>query len=101
MTASNQRYLKAVYVLSEREGSTRIVDIADALSVSKASVCGAMRKLSDMGYVAHELYGDIKLTEEGEKRARAMIASYERLKKSLGEESPLPDGLAYLLGGAG
>ncbi len=96
MTTSNQRYLKAIYTLSLHDGSTRVVDIADTLSVSKASVCSALQRLEAKGYVYHEFYGDVRLSAFGEKKAKAMIASYERLRAALGEEALLPEGLGYL-----
>jgi DtxR family Mn-dependent transcriptional regulator len=95
MTVSNQKYLKAVYVLS-RGGCARVVDIVDTLSVSKASVCSALRRLSDKGFVEHEPYGGVRLTETGELKAKALIASYESLKRSIGDIKRLPAGLEYL-----
>ena len=97
MTVSNQKYLKAVYTLSRQDGNAHIIDIAETLAVSKASACSAIQRLLDMGYVVHEFYGDVKLTAEGEKRAKAIITSYERMRASLGD-GPLPEGLEYLLG---
>lgn len=96
MTVSNQKYLKAVYVLS-RGGCARVVDIADALSVSKASVCSALKRLSDKGFIEHEPYGGVKLTEPGERKAKALIDSYESMKRSA-DLKHLPAGLEYLLG---
>jgi DtxR family Mn-dependent transcriptional regulator len=78
MTVSNQKYLKAVYVLS-RSGCARVVDIADVLSVSKASVCSALKRLAEKGFVEHEPYGGVRLTETGERKAKALIASYESM----------------------
>ena len=92
MTASNQKYLKAVYVLSLYSNIVRVVDIADTLSVSKASVCGALKRLSDKGFVIHELYGDVRLTPEGEKKAKAIITAYGRMKRTISREAELPSG---------
>jgi len=98
MTASNQKYLKAVYELSMKNGKVRVVDIALVLSVSKASVCNALKRLSEKGLLIHELYGDVNLTDAGGKRARTLLASYERMKTLLGEAAP-PMGFEYLLSG--
>lgn len=100
MTVSNQKYLKAVYELSGRGGSVRIADIAGTLSVSKASVYSALKRLSDKGLVIHETYGAVELTGAGEKKAKALIESYERLKKTLGAQN-LPKKFEYLIGAAG
>jgi DtxR family Mn-dependent transcriptional regulator len=100
MTVSNQKYLKAIYVLS-RSGCARVIDIADALSVSKASVCSALKRLADKGFVEHEPYGDIKLTDAGERKAKALIASYENMRRSIGDSKRLPAGLEYLFNTTG
>ncbi|MDD5017428.1 MAG: metal-dependent transcriptional regulator [Eubacteriales bacterium] len=86
MTASNQMYLKAVYALCEKYRSVRVVDIAAALSVSKASVCYALERLSEKGYVMHESYGDVQLTASGKKAAGALLASDIRIKQYLKHE---------------
>lgn len=99
MTISNQKYLKAIYVLSKHGSSVRIADIAEALSVSKASVYSAIKRLSDKGLVMQEAQG-IGLTKTGENKTRALIESYERLKQTLGAEK-LPKKFEYLIGTAG
>ena len=81
MTSSNQKYLKAVYTLSKIDESIRVVDIAAELSVSKASVCSAMKRLERKGFVKHELYGDVRLSPAGKKAAKAMITSDLRIKQ--------------------
>lgn len=100
MTVSTQKYLKAVYELSKRGGSVRIADIAETLSVSKASVYSALKKLSEKGFVMHETYGNVELTKTGEKKAKALIESYKRLKQTLGAQN-LPKKFEYLIGAAG
>jgi DtxR family Mn-dependent transcriptional regulator len=100
MTVASQKYLKAVYVLSKHGGSVRIADIAETLSVSKASVYSALKRLSDKGFVIHETYGDVELTRTGEKRAKALIESYKRLKQTLGAQN-LPKKFEYLIGASG
>lgn len=100
MTLSNQKYLKAIYVLSRQNSCVRVADVAEALSVSKASVYSALKRLSDKGFVMHETYGDVKLTRTGENKAKALIESYERLKQTLGAEN-VPKKFEYLMGTAG
>lgn len=95
MTVSNQKYLKAIYELSVNGGSARVADIAETLSVSKASVYSAIKRLSDKGLVMHETYGNVELTTTGVNKAKALIESYMRLKNTLGAQN-LPKKLKYL-----
>ena len=44
----------------------RITDLAQAMGVSKASANDAVKKLKSLGYVEHERYGQIYLTDSGE-----------------------------------
>ncbi len=97
MTISNQKYLKAIYESAKR-GAVRVADIAQTLSVSKASVYSALKRLSDKGLVMHET--SVELTKAGEKKAKALIESYERLKLALGAEN-LPKKFEYLIGASG
>jgi DtxR family transcriptional regulator, Mn-dependent transcriptional regulator len=99
MTASNQKYLKAVYDLSRDNDSVRIVDIAAALSVSKSSVCNGLKKLAEKGYIEHEIYGGVNLTAQGRKKAKELSDSYINLKQRIGN-GKRPQGFDYLLGGA-
>ena len=64
MTPSKENYLKVMLGLSS-EGGIRLIDIATALGVSKASVSNMMNVLRDEGYVTKEKYGVVTLTESG------------------------------------
>ena len=97
MTASSQKYLKAVYVLSQKSGSVRIIDVAEVLLVSKSSACKGLKNLAEKNLLKHEFYGDVKLTPEGIKKAEQLSESYKSLIKRLGKDMRLPAGFEYLL----
>lgn len=48
---SGENYLESIYVLSERQGIVRSIDVAEYLGVTKASVSKAMATLESNGYV--------------------------------------------------
>lgn len=58
-------YLEAVYMLSDSKKNVRITDIARYLNISKPSVNRAVNALKEAGYVSHERYSDIFLTQAG------------------------------------
>ena len=61
---SGEDYLESIYVLSERQGTVRSIDVAEYLGVTKASVSKAMATLESNGYVEMGKR-DVHLTERG------------------------------------
>ena len=49
---SAENYLETIYVLTNRNGSVRSIDIANELGFSKPSVSVAMKALRENGYIA-------------------------------------------------
>lgn len=72
LTASKEKYLKAIYEIVKLKQAARVKDISKALNVGPSSVTEALGKLSDDGYVNYEQYGVITLTKEGLKIARQL-----------------------------
>ncbi len=83
-SASSQDYLEAILALSpQAHVGVRSVDIAEALGVSRASVSRAMGVLRETGYIRHERYGRITLTESGRAVAQAVMGRHQVLKRFL------------------
>ena len=68
---SAEDYLEAILMLREKTGAVRAVDVAEALSFTKASVSVAMKKLRENGYVRLDEEGFLLLTPTGEATAIA------------------------------
>lgn len=68
---SGEDYLESIYVLSQRQGTVRSIDVAEYLGVTKASVSKAMATLESNGYVEMGKR-DVHLTERGLEVARQM-----------------------------
>lgn len=64
LTPSEEHYIKAIHAPSAKEGSTRTSDIADALSVSKASVCAAVDALQALRLIERDSEHRVLLTKE-------------------------------------
>ena len=81
---SIEDYLEKILMLKEKQDIVRAIDIANFMSFSKASVSVALKKLKSYGYVnVNEDNGDISLTKEGEKIAKATYERHTIISQSL------------------
>ena len=72
---SGEMYLESIYVLSQKSSEVRGIDVGEYLGFSKPSVSRAIGLLKKDGLVITDGQGFIKLTEQGEERAKRI---YER-----------------------
>ena len=68
-------YLEAVYILFQKQGDVRCVDVAEYLEVTKPSVSRAVKELTKAKYLRKDSSGILSLTSSGEQVAAAV---YER-----------------------
>ncbi len=68
-------YLEAVYILFQKQGYARCVDVAEYLGVTKPSVSRAVKELTKAKYLRKDSSGILSLTSSG-KQVAATI--YER-----------------------
>ena len=83
LSASSQDYLEAVLELANESEYVRSVDIAERLSVSRASVSRALGVLKNAGFIEQERYGSITLTPEGQIAAREVKERHIALRTFL------------------
>ena len=76
-------YLEAIYRLVEDKGYTSTADLADKLEVKPPTVSIMLRKLDRDGYLVHEPYRGMKLTEKGEKVAISVISRHRIISEFL------------------
>ena len=72
---SGQMYLETIYILSQKNGTVRAVDISEYMGYSKPSVSRAVGLLKSGGYIIADEEGHLSLTEIGLETARK---TYER-----------------------
>ncbi len=84
-------YLEAIYEISKTKYSVRITDIALHLGISKPSVNRAVNTLKKQGFVSHEPYGDIILTDYGKEAGEAVNHRHEMIKKFLMNVLHIPE----------
>ena len=83
LTNSQEEYLKTIYILQKNNQKIRVTDIAKKLKITKPSVNKAINILKDLNLINYKTYGEISLTEDGEKNAREIIKKYDILKMFL------------------
>ena len=81
LSSNMEDYLEAIYHISSEKQAARAKDIADRMQVNKSSVTGALRSLSEKGYVNYAPYDIITLTAEGHTVARDVVRRHETLKE--------------------
>lgn len=78
MTVSQQTYLKTIYLLLQRrpdkDSKVLSVDVAQELSVSRSSVCKAMKILFEKELVQQDYQSEVQLTEKGLDKACSIVA---------------------------
>lgn len=78
---SGENYLETILVLEQEKGMVRSIDVANHLDFTKASVSRAMSILREAGYLVMEKDGNLKLTEEGRKKARSVYEKHCLIKR--------------------
>ena len=85
-------YAKAIYAL-QRRGERKPVattDLAERLHVTPASASGMIKKLAELGLVAHVPYRGVELTDVGERIALEVIRHHRLLELYLAEQLGVP-----------
>ena len=82
VTAVVEEYLEAIYKLQERSGVARTSDIVKMLQVVPGTVTNTVERLEREGYVTHEPYKGVKLTEKGLRTAMHVLRRH-RLSERL------------------
>jgi DtxR family transcriptional regulator, Mn-dependent transcriptional regulator len=94
MTGSSEaveNYAKAIYSLQHRTGEPVATnDLADRLEVTAASASGMIKKLADLGLVAHVPYRGVQLTEDGERLALEVLRHHRLLELYLSTQLDVP-----------
>ncbi len=93
---SMENYLETIYLLDQKTGFVRAIDIATELGFSKPSVSNAMKKLRAEGYITVEEKSRIVLTPEGRKIAedtyeRHCVIAASLMRIGVSEETALQD----------
>jgi DtxR family Mn-dependent transcriptional regulator len=80
ISSNLEDYLEAIYHLQNEKRVARAKDIAERLDVTRASVTGALKNLSDKHLINYEPYSFVTLTPSGEKMASEIIRRHDVLR---------------------
>jgi DtxR family transcriptional regulator, Mn-dependent transcriptional regulator len=84
-------YAKAIYVLESRAGEPVSTNaLAERLDVTPGSVSAMLRKLDELGLVAHQRYKGVRLTTAGRRVALEVIRHHRLLELFLAEVLDVP-----------
>ena len=82
VTAVVEEYLETIYKLQEKCGVARTTDLVDVLKVVPGTITNNVERLEKEGYITHEPYKGVKLTEKGLKIAIQVVRRH-RLSERL------------------
>lgn len=81
---SEEMYLETIYLLKNKKGTVRSVDVVDELGYAKSSVSRGVNLLQQRGYIEiSHLTGDIEFTEAGLKKAESVYERHSVLTAAL------------------
>ncbi len=94
LTPNMEMYLKTIFEIVDGGSEPRVKAIADRLGVKMPSVTGALETLRERGLVAHDRYGDVRLTARGQRAAREVRERNDVIHRFLLEVLRLPPATA-------
>ncbi|MGG7466108.1 metal-dependent transcriptional regulator [Plantibacter sp. YIM 135347] len=86
LSALAQDYLKAIWSATEwSDEPATVKHLADRMGVRPATASDAVKRLAAQGFVVHEPYGSIELTDAGRVHAVAMVRRHRLIETFLVE----------------
>ncbi len=79
LSASLEDYLEVIHHIVKEKKASKAKDIAERLGVNNSSVTGALRTLSQKGYINYAPYDLITLTPKGKKLSTDIIKRHNTL----------------------
>lgn len=83
LSPSAEDYIEMIYRLSQKQGFTRVNDLAGALNVQPPSVTRMVQKLAEMKLIKYEKYGVIMLEKEGNSIGKALLYRHNLIENFL------------------
>lgn len=94
-TPSREDYLISIYLLREKRGMVRSIDVVQMLGYSKPSVCNGIHLLQKHQLVSMDEQKFLYLTPEGERQAVQIYERYQTVLRFLQEVLRVSERTAY------
>jgi DtxR family transcriptional regulator, Mn-dependent transcriptional regulator len=85
LSESLENYLEAIYEIKEKRSIVRVRDVAKKLGVTMPSVNGALKSLEAKGFINHEKYEYIELSDTGTYQASIILNRHRTIFRFLNE----------------
>jgi len=76
-------YLEAIFQVQKDKGFAQVKDVSNMLDIGPSSVSLMFKKLQEKGYIKHEKYGGVILTNRGMKIGRDTMRKHIIIKELL------------------
>lgn len=83
MTSHLEDYLETIYFIIQEQGEAHAAEVAQRMKVTRASVTGALRSLSEKGMIHYIPYKTVTLTELGLELAKTVAERHHVLHSFL------------------
>jgi len=83
---TEENYLKALYKLSNDQGTVSVSDLSSSLKVSVPSANSMVKKMDARGWLRYQKYKPLTITEEGRKLAALIIRKHRLTEMYLVEK---------------
>jgi DtxR family Mn-dependent transcriptional regulator len=83
VTSQAEEYLEAIYRLENKVGSARTMELSRELGVVPGSITNTIENLERKGFVIHEPYRGVKLTDSGRQIASTIIRRHRLAERLL------------------
>jgi DtxR family Mn-dependent transcriptional regulator len=83
---TKENYLKALYLLADKQGKISLTQLGNTLAVSIPTVNSMVKKLKEAGLVVYKKYRPLQLTAKGKKTASLIIRKHRLTEMFLVEK---------------
>jgi DtxR family Mn-dependent transcriptional regulator len=90
LSATQEDYLRAIYLLSERGEAVSVTNIAKRLRLSKSTVSERLKELAAAKLLKHAPYGQVSLTTRGATVGQTVTYKHRIIEVFLHETLGLP-----------
>lgn len=80
ITARIEDYLEELFLLESTGRIVTVTDLAERLKITKGTVTATVQKLVDQGFLNHERYGALHLTDSGRRKGLVVFRRHEGLR---------------------